>query len=162
MMDVESGARWRGAAGGCCGRGLVRGVGTGLALLGILGCNRSRNPGTPAVAADGRQHYAQYSPKGEVTNASGAVDIYAATGANALPPAAAMARRLVEVYMPNSRSASVSVIDPATYRVVRTFPTGAVPQHVVPAYDLTRLWVLNNSASTLTPHSDSDVARVHN
>ena len=55
------------------------------------------------------------------------------------------------VYVPNSRSRSVSVIDPATYAVTRTFPTGAVPQHVVPSYDLTRLYVLNNEASTVTP-----------
>ena len=90
-----------------------------------------------------------YSAEGEVTNGAGAVNIYAATGAGKLAPAAARARPLV--YVPNSRSASVTVIDPATYRVVRTFATGAVPQHVVPAYDLTRLWVLNNQASTLTP-----------
>src|SRR5207249_6848157 len=55
------------------------------------------------------------------------------------------------VYVPNSRSASVSVIDPATYTVIRTVTTGAVPQHVVPSYDLSTLWVLNNSSSTLRP-----------
>src|SRR5438105_1307910 len=116
-------------------------------LLGA--CDRTRNPGTPAVAADGRRHYETYATAGEVTDVRGAVNIYAATGANALAPVAAKARPLV--YVPNSRSASVTVIDPATYRVVRTFATGAVPQHVVPAYDLTHLWVLNNAASTLTP-----------
>jgi YVTN family beta-propeller protein len=123
-----------------------------LALAGTLlvaACDGGRNPGLPAVAADGRRHYRVYAAAGEVTDAAGAVNIYAAAGPNALAPAAARARPLV--YVPNSRSASVSVIDPATYRVVRTFATGAVPQHVVPAYDLTRLWVLNNEASTLTP-----------
>jgi YVTN family beta-propeller protein len=78
-----------------------------------------------------------------------ATNIYAAAGANMLSAQAARARPLV--YVPNSRSASVSVIDPASYGVIRTFPTGAVPQHVVPAYDLSRLWVLNNEASTVTP-----------
>jgi YVTN family beta-propeller protein len=77
------------------------------------------------------------------------VNIYAFARAGMLAPAAARAKRLV--YVPNSRAASVSVIDPATHEVVRTFKTGAVPQHVVPAYDLTRLWVLNNEASTVTP-----------
>jgi DNA-binding beta-propeller fold protein YncE len=43
------------------------------------------------------------------------------------------------------------VIDPATHTVVRTFPTGAVPQHVVPSYDLSTLWVLNNEEGTVTP-----------
>jgi YVTN family beta-propeller protein len=55
------------------------------------------------------------------------------------------------VYVPNSLSASVSVIDPTTYQVVRTISTGAVPQHVVPSFDMRRLWVLNNKAGTVTP-----------
>ncbi|HET9982340.1 MAG TPA: YncE family protein [Longimicrobiales bacterium] len=76
-------------------------------------------------------------------------NIYAFAGANELAPAAARARPLV--YVPNSRSGTISVIDPATYRVLRTFHTGSVPQHVVPAYDLTRLWVLNNESGTVTP-----------
>jgi YVTN family beta-propeller protein len=114
-----------------------------------FGCSDTTNPGVPAVAADGRRHYGIYHARGEVTGPGGAVNIYAATGTNALSPAAARARALV--YVPNSRSASVSVIDPRTYRVVRTFATGRVPQHVVPAYDLSRLWVLNNESSTITP-----------
>ena len=76
-------------------------------------------------------------------------NIYAATGKNALAPAAMRARPLV--YVPNSRSATVTVIDPITYRVIRTFATGALPQHVVPSYDLTRLWVANNEGYSLTP-----------
>jgi YVTN family beta-propeller protein len=120
----------------------------GCACL-LTACDSSKNPGTPAVAADGQRHYAVFESKGEATDAKGVVNIYAATGADALSPVAARARALV--YVPNSRSASVSVIDPATYQVIRTFKTGAVPQHVVPAYDLTKLWVLNNQASTLTP-----------
>ena len=119
-----------------------------LALLGSA-CSHSENPRTPAVAADGVRHYSTFAAAGEVTDAKGTVNIYASTGANALSAAAAKAKPLV--YVPNSRSASVSVIDPATHRVVRTFATGRVPQHVVPAYDMSRLWVLNNEASTLTP-----------
>src|SRR5437773_561652 len=55
------------------------------------------------------------------------------------------------VYVPNSKDGSVSVIDPVTYRVLRTFATGALPQHVVPSYDLATLWVANNLGNTLTP-----------
>jgi YVTN family beta-propeller protein len=76
-------------------------------------------------------------------------NIYAAAGAGMLAPAAQ--RALSRVYVPNGGAASVSVIDPATYRVVRTFPTGAVPQHVVPAYDMQTLWVANEGGNTLTP-----------
>src|SRR5437773_2949368 len=80
---------------------------------------------------------------------SGAVNIYAATGANELAPKAA--RALPMVYVPNSRGGTVTEIDPRTYQVVRTFPTGRVPQHVVPSYDLKTLWVANNSSNSLTP-----------
>jgi YVTN family beta-propeller protein len=76
-------------------------------------------------------------------------NIYAATGTNALAPVAARARPLV--YVPNSRSATVTVIDPVTYRVIRSFSTGALPQHVVPSYDLATLWVANNEGNSLTP-----------
>jgi YVTN family beta-propeller protein len=76
-------------------------------------------------------------------------NIYAATGKNRLAPAAARARPLV--YVPNSRSATVTVIDPVTYRVIRSFSTGALPQHVVPSYDLGTLWVANNEGNSLTP-----------
>jgi YVTN family beta-propeller protein len=123
-----------------------------LVLVGLAvttACSGSSAENKPLVAADGRRHYTTYAAGGEVTDTRGTVNIYAATGANALSPAASRAKPLV--YVPNSRSSSVSVIDPATYTVIRTFATGAVPQHVVPAYDLSRLWVLNNSASTITP-----------
>ena len=89
------------------------------------------------------------------------INIYAAAGKDALAPVAARARPLV--YVPNSRSASVTIIDPVTYRVLRTFPTGALPQHVVPSYDLATLWVANNNGNSLTaidPTTGQDGARV--
>jgi YVTN family beta-propeller protein len=85
-----------------------------------------------------------------VAAASGTgIDIYAGIGSGSMSPLAGRARPLV--YVPNSRSVSVTVIDPSTYRVIRTFPTGKLPQHVVPAYDLKTLWVANNDGNTLTP-----------
>src|SRR5437773_4645082 len=77
------------------------------------------------------------------------LNIYAAAGAGMLSPAARRAKPLV--YVPNSKDGTVSVIDPRAYRVVRTFATGALPQHVVPAYDLATLWVANNLGNSLTP-----------
>jgi YVTN family beta-propeller protein len=131
---------------------LVTAVVAVVAVTAATGCGKSgtRQPVRHAkgVAADGKEHYRSYSADGEVTDARGAINIYAATGANALSPTAAKARPLV--YVPNSMSGTVSVIDPTTYSVVRTFPTGDVPQHVVPSYDLTQLWVLNNKSGTVT------------
>ncbi len=103
----------------------------------------------PAAACRGERHGvaaprgAPRAPAGDSTN------IYAHAGANALAAAAARARPLV--YVPNSHDGTVTVIDARTYRVVRTFPTGALPQHVVPSYDLTTLWVANNLGNSLTP-----------
>jgi len=75
--------------------------------------------------------------------------LYAAAGAGMLSPAA---RRAVPfVYVPNSKDGTVTVIDPLTYRVLRSFATGALPQHVVPSYDLLTLRVANNLGNTLTP-----------
>src|SRR5437763_13060586 len=55
------------------------------------------------------------------------------------------------IYIPNSQSNTVDEIDPSTYKVVRHFATGALPQHVVPSYDLKTLWVANNEGNSLTP-----------
>jgi len=76
-------------------------------------------------------------------------NIYAAIGAGMLDSVAR--RALPLVYVPLGGEASVAVIDPHTYRVFRKFETGALPQHVVPAYDLRTLWVANDLGNTLTP-----------
>ncbi len=104
----------------------------------LVSCGRSLDStkGTPVASA-------AYRTK------TGVVNIYAEDGANNLAPEAA--RAIPMVYVPNSRSGTVTVIDPKTYQVVRTFPTGRVPQHVVPSYDLSTLWVANNSSNSLTP-----------
>lgn len=55
------------------------------------------------------------------------------------------------MYVPNSDSNTVSVINPSTYKVIDQFPVGANPQHVVPSYDLKTLWVNNDQGNSLTP-----------
>ena len=54
------------------------------------------------------------------------------------------------VYVPNSQSGTVDVIDPETYKVIDHFPAGREPQHVVPSYDLQTLWVLDDQNNRLT------------
>jgi len=75
-------------------------------------------------------------------------DVYAADAAGALRGAARLARQLV--YVPNSDSNTVDVIDPRTYRIVRRFAVGGLPQHVVPSYDLKTLYVTNDTGNSLT------------
>ncbi|MFI6581232.1 hypothetical protein [Embleya sp. NPDC050493] len=55
------------------------------------------------------------------------------------------------VYVPNTDSNTVSVIDPTTYKVIETIKVGHQPQHVVPSWDLKTLWVNNDLGDTLTP-----------
>jgi YVTN family beta-propeller protein len=76
-------------------------------------------------------------------------DIYAADRPGMLAPAATGIRPLV--YVPNFGSETVSVIDPSTFRVLRTVHVGHGPQHVVPSWDLRTLWINNNAGDSLTP-----------
>ncbi|WP_439940437.1 YVTN family beta-propeller repeat protein [Streptomyces sp. BBFR115] len=55
------------------------------------------------------------------------------------------------IYVPNTNSNTVSVIDPKTYKVTETIPVGRQPQHVVPSWDLKTLWVNNDLGNSLTP-----------
>ena len=64
-------------------------------------------------------------------------NLYSEIGAGRLSPAVAGA--LERIYVPNRAANTVSVIDPATLKVVNTFKVGINPQHVVPAWDLRTL-----------------------
>jgi len=75
-------------------------------------------------------------------------DVYAADGPGGLRGPARDA--LPRVYVPNSESNTVDVIDPATRKVVSSFDVGALPQHVVPSYDLAHLYVTNDVGNSLT------------
>jgi len=83
-----------------------------------------------------------------ITTADGS-NVYAHAAANALSPEAASARSLI--YVPNSISDTVDVIDPATYRVIDHFAVGALPQHVTPSWDFKTLYVDNDHGNSLTP-----------
>lgn len=76
-------------------------------------------------------------------------NVYAGAGAGMVDSVARRATPLV--YVPLGGAASVTVIDPATHRVLRTFTTSTLPQHVVPSYDLRTLWVANDIGNSLTP-----------
>ena len=76
-------------------------------------------------------------------------DVYAATRPGMLAPA--VKHFPARVYVPNSESDTVSVINPRTFRVIDQFPVGINPQHVVPSYDLKTLWVDNDQGNSLTP-----------
>lgn len=82
-----------------------------------------------------------------------ALNLYSEIGSTKL--SAAVAKDLERIYVPNLRSNDVSVIDPATMKVVDRFKVGLSPQHVIPSWDLRTLWVANNAerqeTGSLTP-----------
>ncbi|MBN9305991.1 MAG: YncE family protein [Devosia sp.] len=82
-----------------------------------------------------------------------AINIYSQIGVGHL--SWAVVADLPRVYVPNHSANTVSVIDPSTLKVVNTFKVGVRPQHVIPSWDLTTLWVANNGRGnrngSLTP-----------
>ncbi|HEX6521413.1 MAG TPA: YncE family protein [Streptosporangiaceae bacterium] len=76
-------------------------------------------------------------------------NIYAADQPGNFTASARAARPLV--YVPDTLSNDVYVIDPVTMKVIDRFPVGDDPQHVVPSYDGSVLWVTNDNGNSLTP-----------
>jgi YVTN family beta-propeller protein len=118
-----------------------------LIALALVACGgSSARPKTPSstistghIAAKGTHTAA----KPTMTN------VYSADRATAVSPAIRADPALV--YVPNSMSNTVSVISQRTLKVISTFPTGALPQHVTPSWDLKTLYVDNDLGNSLTP-----------
>ena len=118
-----------------------------LALPGLLG---ACDGGTAGRSRGGRPSASTLAPLPGVTPGHvPAQDVYAATRAGMV---SAAARDVPErVYVPNSKAATVDVIDPRSFRVVGELPVGRVPQHVVPSWDLRRLYVTDDASNDLIP-----------
>ena len=95
------------------------------------------NPQTPVKSKPARPDH------------DGPLNVYAADAAGALSSVVRGDPALV--YVPNSESNTVSVISQKTFKVIDTFDTGALPQHVTPAWNLKTLYVDNDAGNTLTP-----------
>ena len=78
-----------------------------------------------------------------------AKNVYAETGIDKMAESNRGIKPLV--YVPSNNSNDVTVIDPETFQVIDRYPTGTVPQHVVPAWDMSVLYVNNNNSNSLTP-----------
>lgn len=118
-----------------------------VTALTLAGCSDA----TPQPAPTTTLPSATVPPTSSATTtvAPAPVDVYAAAGKNAFAPEAKRAKTLV--YVPNSVSDTVQVIDPATDTVIRTFRVPREPQHVVPSWDLKTLWVNSDIGNALTP-----------
>ena len=130
------------------------------AVLAVLAAACSSGGGTKTKTAANRTTTSVASTAPATSAASSATlagmpplldpnDVYAADRPGQLSPEVKDFRNLV--YVPNSESNTVDVIDPTTFKVVEHFAVGRQPQHVVPAYDLKTLYVTNDLGNTLTP-----------
>jgi YVTN family beta-propeller protein len=113
----------------------------------------------PAAPADGAGKPSPAASAAAVSVVPGmppvpdAKNLYSETGSDKMSKATAGA--LERIYVPNRGENTVSVIDPATLKVIDKFKVGVHPQHVVPSWDLQTLWVANNAEGrtdgSLTP-----------
>jgi YVTN family beta-propeller protein len=140
-------------------RGRRRSLAVVGGLLLLTGCSRPSAVGDVAI---GSPPPSSASPTGQVRpSASGSTalagmpavldpdDVWAADRPGQMSPVVkGMPSR---IYVPNSEGDTVSIIDPATYKVLRTVKVGRQPQHVVPSWDLKTLWVNNDLGDSLTP-----------
>src|SRR3954447_22123444 len=116
----------------------------GLAACGGSGtASNEQPPERPAHRAADRPSH------GTVPPLVSAHDVYAADRPGRLR--AAVRRFPERIYVPNSKSDTVDEIDPRTFKVIRHFATGALPQHVTPSYDMRTLCVDNDQGNSLTP-----------
>ena len=119
-------------------------VAVGRKILLVGGRGATGTTATIAELVPSAAHRVKAAP-----TAVSSTNVYSADRPGDLSAAARRARPLI--YVPNSQSDSVDEIDPRTYKVVRQFSVGALPQHVTPAYDLKTLYVLNDLGNSLTP-----------
>lgn len=90
----------------------------------------------PAVA------YTPVADSGEAQN------VYASTMTGQISPALAGIKP--RVYVPNSDSTTVVVIDPSTLQVIDHYVVGSIPHHIAPAWDLSKLYVDNEGSASFT------------
>ena len=119
-----------------------------LAFLVLSGCGGHAQKSSTSTDASTTSSVAKILPQ-TPSWAADPHDVYAADAAGNLSPVVRHDRPLI--YVPNSEGNTVDEIDPHTYKIVREFPVGALPQHVIPSYDLRTLYVANDVGNSLTP-----------
>jgi YVTN family beta-propeller protein len=100
-----------------------------------------------AVSSGGAWHPSSTSqatssiPRVSLPQPKGAPNIYEAPASGVFSPTVAGIPE--RVYVPNVSSGTVSIIDPTTFKVVRTLVVGGRPHHITPSWDLRHLYVDN-------------------
>jgi YVTN family beta-propeller protein len=118
------------------------------ALVLGLGCSLAACGGGHARSASARHGSASTSLPG-MPALLDPKNVYAADYSANLSPVVRNDPSLI--YVPNSLSDSVDVIDPNTFTVIRHFAVAERPQHVIPSYDLKTLYVASDLGNSLQP-----------
>jgi YVTN family beta-propeller protein len=150
---------------------LAAGIALGASLAGTIWMRplgmfgqataQAPTPPPPAVTQPDFGPIADVSPEPPEVKPRPGLNVYRATQAGVLSPTVAGLPQ--RVYVPNSASGTVDVIDPATYKVIAHYWVGAVPHHVAPAWDLSRLYVDAEgswSLSVIDPRTGTAVQRI--
>jgi YVTN family beta-propeller protein len=127
-------------------------VATLAALLGAMGaCTEAGSSIDPAAVRPGTDANAAVDAPPDPPDTPFPLDgpPYAHTTPQDMSPTVAGVP--TRVYVPNSESNTVDVIDPATFKVIDHHSVGKVPQHVTPSWNLRHLFVNNNGSNSLTP-----------
>jgi DNA-binding beta-propeller fold protein YncE len=120
----------------------------GLIVAGCTSLQGGNGPSRPPHGPDASKGTSSAGALPGMPPALDPNDVYAADRPGRLSPA--VRRFPARVYVPNSQSDTVDVIDARTFRRVGHFATGRLPQHVTPSWDLRTLWVGNNQGNSLT------------
>ena len=127
------------------------------ALAVLAGCSTAPDTKTNAASAPSSVS-ASTGPLPGMPPVEDPQDIYAADHAGNLSEA--VRNFPSRVYVPNSGSNTVDVIDPKTFKIIGHFSSGGrEPQHVVPRYDLKKLWVINDLGDSATDIDPATGAR---
>lgn len=123
-------------------RSIIAGI--GAAVLGLTAaCAGAADPPAAPLPEPTAPPFALFDGMPEYPEPG---NVYAAAGVNMLSEAVRGDRELV--YVPHNNSNDVYVIDQRTFEVVDRFYGGPEPQHVVPSYDLSTLYVGSSQVPT--------------
>ena len=123
---------------------------TGAALVTVLvaaACSSPRGSGPPATGEAGRP--ATSAAVTRPAQRAAPVNVYAHIRPGMINPK--WRGDPVRVYVPNSLSNTVTVINPRTYKVIGKFPVGEQPNHVTPSWDGSVLYVNDTAGNSLVP-----------
>jgi YVTN family beta-propeller protein len=130
----------------------------GALAMAITACSGGSRPEVTNSSIDPSAPSTDSSTSTPASTAPKPFNAYEFTQANQLDPS--VAGIPTRVYVPNGESNTVTVIDPATFEILETFPVGRLPQHVVPSHNMDVLYVNNNQGNTLTPIDPRTGARL--